>query len=333
MEKKSKNNKDLRMGLIGLVVALIIVFVIGLFCNQPESIPIQGEVEATEVRISSMVPARVKQLKVEEGNQVHVGDTLVILDSPELEAQLMQADAAEKAAMAQNLKAIHGARKEQIAGAYDMWQKAEVGVEIAKKSFDRMEHLYEKGVIPAQKRDEVEAQYHAAVATAKAAKSQYDMALNGTQIEDKEAALALVNRAKGAVQEVKAFLNETCLTSPINGEVSEIFPERGELVGSGAPIMTIVDLSDCWFTFNIQEDLMPDFKIGTIFTVKVPALGNQLVKVRVNFIKPLASYATWRATKTTGQFDTRTFEVHARPLTAVAGLRPGMSGLLNKTIK
>jgi len=333
MKKQTINNKDLRTGLIGLVGVLVILFIIGTFCYRPEPIPIQGEAEATEVRISSMVPARVKLLKVEKGTKVHIGDTLVILDSPELQAQLMQANAAENAAAAQNQKAIKGARKEQIASAYDMWQKAEVGVDIAKKSFDRIEHLYEKGVVPAQKRDEVEAQYKAAISTAKAARSQYDMALNGTQIEDKEAALALVDRAKGAVQEVKAFLNETCLTSPINGEVSEIFPERGELVGSGAPIMNIVDLNDCWFTFNIQEDLMQDFKMGTVFNVKIPALGDKIVSLRVNFIKPLASYATWRATKTTGQFDTRTFEVHAKPIEKVPDLRPGMSGLLSRTVK
>lgn len=214
-----------------------------------------------------------------------------------------------------------------------MWQKAVVGVDIAKKSYDRVQKLYDKGVVPTQKRDEAEAQYKAAVATSAAAKSQYDMAKNGAESEDKEAALAMVNRAKGAVDEVKSYLNEITLTSPIDGEVSEIFPKRGELVGTGAPIMSIVDLNDMWFSFNVREDLLGDMKMGKTFKVKIPALNNQLVEVKVTYIRALASYATWKATKTTGQFDVKTFEVRARPTSVINDLRPGMSAVLEEKVK
>ncbi|MEI7504597.1 MAG: efflux RND transporter periplasmic adaptor subunit, partial [Paludibacter sp.] len=188
-------------------------------------------------------------------------------------------------------------------------------------------------VIPAQKHDEAEAQYKAAVATANAAKSQYEMAKNGAESEDKEAALALVNRAKGAVDEVKSYLNEITLTSPIAGEVTEIFPKRGELVGTGAPIMSIVDLNDIWFTFNVREDLLGEMKMGRSFKVKVPALNNQIVTVKISYIKALASYATWKATKTSGQFDVKTFEVRARPTVKIKDLRPGMTALFEETVK
>jgi HlyD family secretion protein len=328
-----KKNQDLRTGLVALIVVIIIIFIIGLILNKPEPIIIQGEADASEVRISGKIPGRIKQFLAEEGRQVKAGDTLVVIDSPELNAKLEQANAAQNAAQAQNKKAIKGARKELIIGAFEMYQKAKVGVDIAKKSFDRVQHLYDKGVVTAQKRDEAEAQYKAAVATASAAKSQYDMAMNGAEAEDKEAALALVDRAKGAVNEVKSYLKEITLTAPIDGEITEIFPKCGELVGTGAPIMSIVDLNDIWFTFNVREDLLNEIKMGKTFKVKVPALNNQIVDVKVTYIKALASYATWKATKTAGQFDVKTFEVRARPTTKITDLRPGMTALFEESVK
>lgn len=328
-----KSNNDLRVGLIGLIIVVVLVFVIGLYVYKPEKEIIQGEAVASEVRISGKVPGRIHNFLSEEGSQVHAGDTVVVIESPELYAKLDQANAAEDAAQAQNQKAINGARKEQIAGAYEMWQKANVGVDISKKSFERVQRLFDKGVIAAQKRDEAEAQYKAAVATAKAAKSQYDLAVSGAQTEDKEAALALVNRAKGAVQEVKSYLQETTLTSPIDGEISEIYPKQGELVGTGAPIMSVVNLNDIWFTFNVREDLLGNMKMGSVFTVKIPALNNETAQVKINYIKALASYATWKATKVSGDFDVKTFEVRARPVKKIADLRPGMTALIEESAK
>jgi HlyD family secretion protein len=328
-----KQNKELRVGLMGLIIVIILVFIIGIYVYKPEPVILQGEAVASEVRISGKVPGRIKAFMAEEGSSIQAGDTLVIIDSPELNAKLDQATSAENAALAQNKKANKGARKELILGAYEMWQKSLVGVDITKKSFDRVQRLYDKGVLPAQKRDEAEAQYKAAVATANAAKSQYDMALNGAELEDKEAALALVGRAKGAVKEVESYLQETTLTSPIDGEISEIYPKRGELVGTGAPIMTIVDMNDIWFSFNVREDLLGSMKVGSTFKVKIPALNNQEVEVKISYVKALASYATWKATKTSGQFDVKTFEVRARPTQKVADLRPGMTALVEKALE
>ena len=194
-----------------------------------------------------------------------------------------------------------------------------------------MKNLYEKGVVAAQKFDEVEAQYKAAVAQEKAAKSQYQMALNGAQQEDKDAAAAQVNRAKGAVMEVNSYQNETRLIAPISGEISEIFPKVGELVGTGSPIMSIVDLNNIWVTFNVRENLLSKIKMGTILTAKVPAMNGKEIKLKVNFIKAQASYATWKATKLTDEYDTKTFEVRAVPTEKISGLRPGMSIIVNWT--
>lgn len=324
----SESARNLRIALIRLIVVVVVLFIIGWIIYKPEPIVIQGSAEVNEVRVSGKVPGRVYKLLAEEGQTVQAGDTLVLIDSPEITAKLEQATAAERAALSQNQKARKGARAEVIQGAYEMWQKAEVGVDIAKKSHDRVERLFEKSVVTAQKRDEAQAQYQAAVAQAAAAKSQYDMAKNGAENEDKLAAQALVDRAQGAVSEVEAYLKETALVAPISGEVSEIFPKQGELVGTGAPIMNIVDLSDIWFSFNVREDLLSDIKMGSELTVKIPALNNQQVKLQVTYIKALASYATWKATKTTGEFDAKTFEVRAKPLQQVKDLRPGMTAVV-----
>ncbi len=321
----SENVRNLWISLIGLIIVVVILFVIGWIIYKPQPVVIQGSAEVSETRVSGKIPGRIYKLLVEEGQFVNKGDTLVILDSPEINAKLAQATAAERAALSQDKKAEKGARKEIIQGAYEMWQKAKVGVNISKKSFDRIERLYKKGVVSAQKRDEVEARYQAAVAQAAAAKSQYDMAKNGADSTDKEAARALVERARGAVSEVQAYLKETVLVAPISGEISEIFPKQGELVGPGAPIMNIIDLDNMWFSFNVREDYLKDMKMGATMNVEIPALENSKQEVKISYIKALASYATWKATKTTGDFDVRTFEVRAKPTQKVENLRPGMS--------
>lgn len=317
------------LAFITLLLVIAVVSFIGWIVVKPEPIILQGQAEATEVRVSGKVPGRIEKLMVSEGMTVNKGDTLVLISAPELNAKLIQAASAEDAANAQNQKANKGARAEQIAGAYELWQKAEVGVKLAEITFKRVQNMFAENVIPAQKRDEAEANYQAAIATSKAAKSQYDMALNGAEKEDKLAAAALVNRAKGAVSEVESYISETMLVSPINGEVSDIFPKQGELVGSGAPIMNIVNLSDVWVVFNIREDMLPDIKIGKEFDANIPALGKDNILLRVNYIKAIASYATFKATKNNGGFDVKTFEVRAKPVTVVDGLRPGMSLMVN----
>lgn len=324
----SESARNLRIALIGLIVVVVVLFIIGWIIYKPSPVVIQGSAEVNEVRVSGKVPGRIYKLLAEEGESVQAGDTLVLIDSPEITAKLAQATAAERAALSQSQKARKGARIEVIQGAYEMWQKAKVGVDIAKKSYDRVQRLFEKSVVTAQKRDETEAQYQAAVAQAAAAKSQYDMAKNGAESEDKLAAQALLDRAQSAVNEVEAYLKETALTAPISGEVSEIFPKQGELVGTGAPIMNIVDLSDIWFSFNVREDLLNDIKMGARLTVKIPALNNQEINLQVTYIKALASYATWKATKTTSEFDAKTFEVRAKPLEQVNDLRPGMTAVM-----
>ena len=303
---------------------IIIVALIGFLALDREPNVIQGQVEVSEYRVSSKVPGRILEIRVKEGDFVKVGDTLAILDAPDVRAKMEQARSAENAAAALELKAQNGARKEQIQGAFSVLQQAKAGFEIAEKSYNRIQRLFDEGVVSAQKRDEVYANYKAMEAQMKAAQSQYDMAVNGARMEDKMAAAAQVGRAKGAVNEVNSYIHETVQIAQMEGEVADIYPKVGELVGTGSPIMSIAVMDDMWGTFNVREDQLGDMKVGSEFTAYVPAFKKD-VKMKVYYLKDQGSYAVWKATKANGQYDLRTFEVKARPVEKLDGVRPGMS--------
>ena len=324
MSAAKKQHDNILLAIVGLVAVVIIVALIGFFALGRDPEVIQGQVEVAEYRVSSKVPGRILELRVKEGDYVKVGDTLAILDAPEVRAKMEQARSAEDAASALELKAQNGARKEQIQGAFQVLQQAKAGLEIAEKSYKRVQRLFDEGVMSAQKRDEAYAQYKAMEAQCKAAQSQYDMAVNGARREDKMAAQAQVMRAKGAVSEVNAYINETVQVAQMEGEVSTIYPKVGELVGTGSPIMTISMMDDIWGTFNVREDQLNGMNVGTEFTAFVPAF-NKDIKMKVYYLKDQGSYAVWKATKANGQYDLKTFEVKARPMEKLDGLRPGMS--------
>lgn len=323
MENKAQKNSII-LAILGFTGVVVIAGLIGYLTIGKSDDMIQGEIEVSEYRVSSKVPGRILELRVKEGDYVHVGDTLAILDAPEVEAKKAQAQSAEEAASAMKLMADNGARQQQIQGAYEVWQQAKAGLDIAKKTYERVQRLFNEGVMSAQKRDEALAQYKAYEAQEKAAKSQYDMAKEGARKEERMAAAAQVNRAKGAVQEVSSYINETVQVAQIEGEVSDIYPKVGELVGTGSPIMSISIMSDVWGTFNVREDQLNGLKIGSEFTAFSPAFKKD-VKMKVYYIKDQGSYAVWKATKSNGQYDLKTFEVKARPVTKMEGLRPGMT--------
>lgn len=327
MEKERKNY-NLVIGVVALLAIILLIAIIGYFVSKPKPLVIQGEAEASEYRVSGKVPGRIEEMFVKEGQKVHKGDTIAFIDSPEVRAKLAQANAARSAASAQSMKAQNGARKEQVAGAYELWQQAIVQEDVMKKSLDRVSKLYEQKVIAAQKYDETKARYDAAVAQTKAAKSQYEMAVNGARYEDKAAAKALVDQAQGAIQEVESYLGELYLVSPADGIVSAIFPKVGELVGQGSPVASVTDIDDVWFTFNVREDYLKGLKEGDKVNVMIPALEGKEVSATVSYIAVRESYATWKATKETGMYDVKTFEVRAVPDQAVEGVRPGMSAIM-----
>ena len=326
-EKKQHKNIIITAACTTLVVA--VVAVIGAMSIKQEPETIQGQVEVSEYRVSSKVPGRILEIRVKEGDYVNVGDTLAILDAPEVRAKMTQAQSAENAAAAMDEMANNGARQEQVRGAFAVLQQAKAGLEIAQKSYNRVQRLYDEGVMTAQKRDEAFANYKALEAQVKAAQSQYDMARNGARSEEKKAAAAQVNRAKGAVAEVSSYINETMQIAQMAGEVSDVYPKVGELVGTGSPIMSVSLMNDIWGTFNVREDQLDGMKVGSIVTAFVPAFKKE-IRMKVYYIKDQGSYAVWKATKSNGQYDLKTFEVKARPMDKLEGLRPGMSLILKR---
>ena len=267
---------------------------------------------------------------MKEDDYVKVGDTLAILEAPEMNAQEQAASATQQAAAAMSEMADNGARKEQIQGAYQLWQQALAACDIAQKSYQRVQNLFDQGVMSAQKRDEAFAAYKAREAQVKAAKSQYDLAKNGARTEEKRAAAKQAQAAQGAVNVVKSLLRETVQIAKVEGEVSTIYPKEGELVGIGSPIMSISVMKDLWGTFNVREDQLKGLKVGDTFKAYSPAFDKE-INMKVYYIKDQGSYAVWKATKTNGQYDLKTFEVKARPIQKFEGLRPGMSLIIRES--
>lgn len=323
MSKKSQHNNIL-LAVIGFTAVVAVVGLIGFLTIGHEDNTLQGEVEVAEYRVSSKLPGRILELRVQEGDYVHPGDTLAILEVPEMEAQKRMLQATNQATQALQDLTDAGARKEQIQAANQLYQQAKAAAEIAKKTYTRMQNLYDEGVVSGQKRDEALAAYKATEAQVQAAKSQYEMAKNGAREQEKRVAANNTQAAKNAVDVVNGLLRETVQIAQVEGEVSDVYPKVGELVGLGSPIMSISIMSDLWGTFNVREDRLSGLKKGDTFTAFVPAFGKE-IKMKVYYLKDQGSYATWKATKDQGDYDRKTFEVKARPVKRMEGLRPGMS--------
>ena len=320
--------RETRVLMVSLVLVVLItaaIAIIGLFMLKPPAEVIEGQAEATSVRISGKLPGRVTEIYVKEGDMVKAGDTLIHIHSSLAEAKLLQATEMKKAAAAQNRKVDAGTRSQIVQGARDLVSQAAAAREIAQKTYQRMENLYNEGVMSAQKRDEAKAAYDAAVAGEKAAQSQLSLAESGAQQEDKESAAAMVGVAQGGINEVDAVLEDQYLVAPCDGQIDQIYPEVGELVSLGTPLMSLLKVSDKWVTFNVREDALNDFKLGSKVKVMIPAIDKKETEMEVYYVRDMGTYATWRATKSTGEWDSRTFQVKARPTETLTDLRPGMT--------
>lgn len=314
-----------------LILTLIFLIIAGIttlqkFATEPREEFLQGQMEARRVLVAGKIPGRLERLFVHEGDMVVKDSLVAIISSRELEAKKIQAEGALGAAKAQSNKANTGARAEEITALKAMKERAQDAADLAKTTFDRVQKLYNDGVIPLQKRDEAETQMKTAVAAATAAKAQYEQAVAGARVEDKAAANALVIQARGANAEVDAYLDETKIRAPISGEVSLKLAEEGEIIGAGMPVIAITDLNDSWAVFHIREDFLKYISKGKTFTVQIPAL-DKTIEMVVTYIASVGDYATWRSSKESGGYDLKSFEIRMRPKTTVENLRPGMSVL------
>ena len=321
------NHKVLSKAFVIGLVAVVVISLIGILTMSRSHVVLQGQIEATEIRISGKLPGRVDTFFVAEGQAVNRGDTLVGISSPEAWAKLQQANAMENVAKFQNEKIDEGTRLQIIRTAEELWNKSKTDLQLAKSTFQRIQALYKDSVVSAQRYDEVEALYQSAIAAERAAHQQYLLAKAGAQKQDKESARSLVDAAQGTVSEVQSVLQDAWLTAPANGEIATIYVQCGELVGTGTPIMNLVVLQDCHVVLNVREDYLSNFPMGQAFVGKVPALGHKEIVFQVNYISPLGSFATWKSTDNSS-YDMRTFEIHALPMETVKGLRPGMSVLV-----
>ena len=302
MSAKSQHNNIL-LAILGFTTVVIIVGLVGYFLFKEDPEVIQGSIEVSEYRVACKLPGRIVDLKVKEGDHVKKGDTLAILEIPEIDAQEKVAQATANATTALSDLTSAPTRSQTVESAYQIYQQAVAAKEVAEKTYGRLNRLYNEGVVSAQKRDEAQAALQVAEAQCVAAKE--------------------------AVKVVKSVLRETVQIATHDGEVSTIYPKVGELVGLGSPIMSVEMMDDMWGTFNVREDQLKGLKVGDTFSAYVPAFDKQ-IKMRVYAIKDQGSYAVWKATKTTGQYDLKTFEVKARPETKIDGLRPGMSIILKR---
>ena len=315
------SKKSISIAFVIILAITILVSLLGMLLMSHQPLVLQGQIETTEIRISGKLPGRVDSFLVREGDWVQAGDTLVVINSPTIEAKYRQVNALEQVAQEQNKKIDAGTRRQIIATAGQLWNKTKSDLTLAQTTYQRILALYKDSVVTSQRKDEVEAMYRAAQAAERAAYEQYQMAVDGAQSEDRAS-------ARSTVDEVSALLVDSRLTAPEDGQIATIFPKRGELVAPGTPIMNLVVMNDAHVVLNIREDLMPQFKMDGTFRAEVPAIGKKDVEFRIYYISPLGSFATWKSTKQTGSYDMQTFEIHARPTQKVEGLRPGMSVLL-----
>lgn len=310
-----------------VVVGLVILLVVWGFWRaaQPAPAYFQGQMEARETDIAPKVTARISKVLVKDGQKIQPGDLLIEMDSPEVRAKLEQAEAAREAAQAVADKAQAGARPQEVQMARLNWQRAQAAAELAQTSYQRVQSLYDQGLVAAQKRDEALANHRASRDQALAAKAQFDMAASGARKEDRTAAQAQVRQVQGMVAEVEAARAETELRSPVGGEISQVLAKEGELSPQGVAVVSVVDLSDQWVVLNVREDHLARFAQGSRFTARLPALDNRQAQFEVYYLGVLPDFATWRATRAGQGFDARTFEVRARPSVPIEGARPGMS--------
>lgn len=324
----SSKDKSLIAAILIIVLVIAAMAVAGFLFIKPEPDTVQGQADATEIRISGKLPGRVADIYVEEGQRVKMGDTLIHIHSTTFDALHAQANANVSVAEAANAKVDAGTRKQLINSAYEVWQQSLAAVSITKKTYDRMENLFSKGVVSAQKRDEAKAAYDAAVSGSAAARSQYDLAVAGAQKEDKDAAQAMVRSAQSGVQQVNAILEDQYLVAPCDGEIVVIYPHVSELVALGAPLMSL-QTDNHYVVFNLRENMLKNIKNGSTIKVKIPALDVK-GEAEVYYVRDMGSYANWQATKATGDYDARTFKVKARMKKKIDNLRPGMSVLLEQ---
>ena len=310
------------------IVTLILIGIVGLsvwFLARPEPLIVQGEADATRIDIAARVEGRVGQRPVERGQSVAAGQLLFEIDNPELITKWRQAQAGVEVAKAQLANTLVGTRVEVVDQKKAALESAQANFILAQKTYDRIKDLAGTGNAPLQQLDQATNSLEVARRSQDSAKLAYDEAVNGATKEGREIARTTVLQAQASVDTTKADVDELTVKAPIASQVYQIGAELGEYVSPGVPLLSLYDLNDVWLRFNLREDLVKGLKVGDRFKMRVPALGDQEIEAEIKLIETRGEYAGWRATRATGDFDLRTFEVRAYPVSPLPTLRPGMS--------
>lgn len=321
-------NKILFTLFIVVLLVILTLSVLGIFLLKDKNIILQGQIEAEEYNISGLLPGRIENIYVKKGQYVEKGDTLIHIISKEVIAEYEAQKSLENAATLQSEKIDSGSRKELVSISKELWDGTKADLNLAKTTYERITALYEDSIVSLQRKDEVEAIYKSALAAERAAYYQYKIAKEGAQEQDKASAKEMAKAAQSNAQVVKALLKDSKLISPISGQVATIALNEGELSSIGTSLMTIVDIENPYLILNVREDLLINFKMGSDILCRIPALDLKDIPFKINYISPLGSFATWKATKDTGGYDLRTFEIQAVPKYEINDLRPGMSVLI-----
>jgi HlyD family secretion protein len=313
------------VGIVASVVAALSVF----YLLRPEPLLVQGEADATRFDIAARVDGRVKEIPVERGQNVPAGAVLVRIDNPETLAKHQQMMAAKVVAEAQLANVLVGTRVETIASQKAGLERAQAALVLAQKTYDRTHILTEQGNAPQARLDQVTDTLHESERAVDQAKSAYDQAVNGYTKEERVIAKANVEKANADIQSVQSIIDQLLVYAPVASQVYQRNVEPGEYVSPGVPLITLIDLADVWIHFDLREDLVKGLKVGDRFDVRIPALDDRRVTVEVKLIATKGEYASWRATRASGDFDLRTFSIRAYPVQPVPELRPGMSAYLD----
>jgi HlyD family secretion protein len=331
-KKKPTSEALLFARLPSIIVGLVVAAVVGLslwYLMRPQPLLVQGEVDATRFDIAARVDGRVAEIPVARGQDVDAGAALVKIDNPETLAKHEQALAAKVVADAQLANIHAGTRVEVIAARKAAQERAEASVILAQKTFDRTRQLAAGGNAPQARLDQATDALHESERAADQAKSAHEQAVNGYTREEREIAEANIGKAVADIKAVQSIIDQMVVYAPVASQVYQRNVEPGEYVSPGVPLVTLIDLDDMWVHFDLREDLVKALKIGDRFGVRIPALSDRLITVEVKLIATKGEYASWRATRATGDFDLRTFSVRAYPVEKVPELRPGMSAYLD----
>ncbi|MDB5651742.1 MAG: multidrug transporter [Hyphomicrobiales bacterium] len=315
-----------------IIVVLSVLAIVSLsfwYLFQPQPLLVQGEADATRVDIAARIDGRVGQRPVSRGNNIVAGQLLVAIDNPELLMKLKEAEAARVVALTDLARIEVGTRAEVLAERKAAVAAAAASATLAQQTYDRVKQVAARGFAPAAQLDQATASLDVATRTLEQAKLAYQQAVAGYTAQERGVAQAVVAKAEAAIATLQAQINEMTVKAPIAGQVYQVGAELGEYVSPGVPLLSLVDLSDVWIRFDLREDLVNTLKAGDRFTVRIPALGDVPVTVEVRTIATRGEYAGWRATRATGDFDLRTFEVRAYPIDKLPNLRPGMSAYAN----